>query len=307
MKNDQLEKTFKNESGFTLLEVLIAITILSMLMVSIYTIIDNSTNTKDRIITDDRELMQFETGLSRLENDIEFMHSPLYFEASAADDEILRKKSAASSSTTGTDQQQESSPQDNFSDTQKKDMFASHENYEGLSESNRPIPKIINEEKGSLIFLSSAGRRLIKNSKQSNFIWVRYSVVSNENAKIKDAPFALTRTVIAQDLYRSQIDWDEAKEYVVIENLSSFEFNFWDPKREKYVDSLRELTEDKKTPRLIKVKLAYKTEAGDENEVVRTYRPIWPKIDIKKTLEEKYKNSSSSSGPTGGLTNGQNQ
>jgi prepilin-type N-terminal cleavage/methylation domain-containing protein len=308
VNKDILDNKFKNDTGFTLLEVLIAITILSMLMVSIYSIIDNSTNTKDRIMTDDRGLMQFETGLARLENDIEFMHSPLYFEATSIDDETLRKKSATTTGSSGTAQtEQQASANDDFLDLGKKSPYASHENFDGLSESYKPIPKIVNEEKGSLVFLSSAGRRLIKDSKQSNLMWVRYSVVSNENAEIKDAPYALTRTVITQDLFKSQIDWDKAKEYVVLENLSTFEFNFWDPKREKYVESLREMTEDKKTPRLIKIKLTYKTKAGDENEVIRTYRPIWPKVDTKKALEEKYKNNSSSSGPTGGLNSGSGQ
>jgi len=281
-----------NESGFTLLEVLIAIAILSMLMVSIYTIIDNSTNTKDKILTEDREKMQFETAMARLESDIEFLHSPLYFEVTAAEDTAARKKAEGGS----TKASPSTTEVTNDGSGQK---YLSNENFEGLSETNRPIPKLINDEKGSIIFLSSSGRRLIKNSKQSNLQWVRYSVVSNQEPKIKEASYALTRTIITSDLYRDQLDWDKAKEHIIIENLSAFEFNFWDPKREKYVESMREMTADKKTPRLIKVKLSYINSNNETYDIVRTYRPIWPKVDTKKFLEEKYKAAGSSSTPTG--------
>lgn len=294
-----------NEEGFTLLEVLIAITILSMLMVSIYSIIDSSTTTKDKVLSEDREKMQFEMGITRLETDFEFIHSPLYFESTANDDTLYKKKSSSTSNANSTDNKNNSN--DNFLDLEDETtnkIYEQNENFEGLSESNRPIPKLINDEKGSIIFMSSAGRRLLKNSKQSNLMWIRYSVINNSEPAIKEASFALTRTVIKEDLYKSQLDWDAAKEYVVLENLQSFEFNFWDPKKEKYVDSLRELTQDKQTPRLIKVKLTYLTKTKEVHDVIRTFRPIWPNFNTKKALEEKYKASSSDSGPTGGISGG---
>lgn len=300
MKESHKKINFSDESGFTLLEVLIAITILSMLMVSIYSIIDNSTNTKDKILKEDREKMQFETGMARLEQDLVFIHSPLYFEASKKEDEVFLKKASGGSPQTTTSQ--EESYNQTYSD-EGANPFEGHDHFDGLSESNRPIPKLVNEEKGSLVFMSSGGRRLLRDSKQSNLQWIRYSVVTNQAPQIKEAPYALTRTVIKEDLFKGQLDWDSAKEYIVIENLTAFEFNFWDPKREKYVESLREMTADKTTPRLIKVKLSYMNDNGETYDVVRTYRPLWPVVDTKKALEEKYKQTSQG-GPSGSLKGG---
>jgi len=87
-------KSFKvdNQAGFTLLEVLIAITILSLLMVSIYSVIENSTTTKDRIITEDRDKMQLEMAFARIETDLEYIYSPLYYESTQKEDTALYTK-----------------------------------------------------------------------------------------------------------------------------------------------------------------------------------------------------------------------
>lgn len=295
-----INKAINNEEGFTLLEVLIAITILSMLMVSVYTIIDNSTTTRDTILSEDREKMQFEMGLARLERDLDFLYSPLYYEATYDADRVYFKKAYAK---TGASSQRTSS-YDQYDDEQasSQNIFENNSNYLGLSESNKPIPAMANEEQGSLIFLTSGGRRLIKDSKQSNLVWVRYQIVSNENAENEEAPYALTRSTIREDIYNPNMDWDKVKQHIVINNLKEFKFEFWNPKTEKYVSSLKLLNETKETPRIVLVKLTVQTPRGETYETQRSYRPLWPYFDSKAALEEKYKFKNT--GATGGLTGG---
>ena len=67
-----------SEKGFTLIEVLITIVILSFLMISVFSIIDNSTITKENITIEDRELIQIESALTRFELDFTQLYSPLF-------------------------------------------------------------------------------------------------------------------------------------------------------------------------------------------------------------------------------------
>ncbi|MFG1492076.1 prepilin-type N-terminal cleavage/methylation domain-containing protein [Halobacteriovorax sp. ZH4_bin.1] len=301
MKGIEKNQIHKNEDGFTLIEVLIAIAILSVLMTAIYTIVDSSVNTNDRVTKEDRERLQLEIGMMRIERDIELINSPLYYESSKADDNKAFAKAYNSSQSQsqsrsrlgGSSQQQQQQQQQS-----KKYVMTTHlyknKNFDNLSAGNVPIPILLNEEKGSLVFLSSANRRLVKNMKQSNLMWVRYRVVTtstdgqDEEEKNTEAPYSLTRTVIPVDIYNKDLDWEKAKEYPVIENLRDFSFEFYSPEKEKFVSSLRELNKLRNTPRLIRMNIDYVSKNGDELQLSRTIRVMWPEFNSSEDLKEKY-------------------
>ena len=270
-----------NDNGFTLIEVLIAITILSLLMVSIFSIVDNSSNTTQRVTTEDRELLGLQVGLMRLEKDLELIHSPLYFGISKVEDNKLFKKNYLSKP-----------PKEGEERPTMDTTGYPNDNFDNLSVSNKPIPKILNEEKGSLIFMASSNRRLIKNTKQSNLMWVRYRVATTQtdegDEKNEDAPYSLTRTVISKNVYESNMDWEKAKEYAVINNLKEFTFEFYNPEKKDFVTSLKELNALKSTPRLIRIKMTHISTAGDTTDIERTVRVLWPQFDAKEALKEKY-------------------
>ena len=73
------KKEIYSEDGFTLIEVLIAVILLSFLMISVYTIVDNSSNTIHSVTQEDRDFIQIETALSRLDKDFNQIYSPLYY------------------------------------------------------------------------------------------------------------------------------------------------------------------------------------------------------------------------------------
>ncbi|EQC46058.1 type II secretion system protein J [Bacteriovorax sp. Seq25_V] len=287
-----------NQAGFTLLEVLIAITILSLLMVSIYSVIENSTTTKDKIIAEDRDKMQLEMALARIETDLVYIYSPLYYESTQKEDTALYTK-AFKKAPPGQDQSEDD--QNSVYD-EKKSRYDSLEQYVGLSESGNPVPKVVSDDTKSLVFFSSAGRRLIRDSKQSKFTWIKYSVENAKDPVNKDAPLVLMRSTITENIFNDELEWDKVKAQPLLENIKELKFSFYDEKREKYVDTIKELTVSPQTPRLIKITLAYQSESGEVYEGERTFRPIWPKVDTRKALEEKYKFQNN--GPTGGQVGG---
>lgn len=302
MEYNKKDSIFLNKEGFTLIEVLIAIAILSFLMTAMYQIIDSSATTNDRVTSEDRERLNLEIGLMRVQRDLELIHSPLYFDSSKIEDNKLfantynSSKSTTNQGTTGSSQSQtqsQSQAQQSNAPVLTTHLYQ-NKNYDNLSAGNIPIPIIINEEKGSLVFMTSANRRLIKNSKQSNLIWVRYRVASTQTEGVdeedqnKEAPYSLTRTIISQNLYDTELDWEKAKEYAVINNLRDFYFEFYSPEKEAFVASLKELNELRNTPRLIRMTLDYVSKNGDEYKIQRTVRVLWPEFNAQEDLKEKY-------------------
>ncbi len=309
VSNIEVKAILKNRKGFTLIEVLIAIAILSVLMTAIYSIVDNSVNTNDRVSKEDREILELEIGLMRLTRDLELIHSPLYFDTEKVEDNkklaalINASKNTSRSGSTGQSQSQGQNQGSSQSQSQQQNqttaqVVTSHvyqnRNFDNLSTSNAPIPIVINEEKGSLVFLSSSNRRLLKDSKQSNLMWIRYRVATtstegvDEEEQNKEAPYSLTRTVITKDLYDTELDWEKAKEYAVINNLKDFSFEFYSPEKEKFVSSLKELNKLRKTPRLFRVNMEYLSKTGEALSISRTIRVLWPDYNGTEDLKEKY-------------------
>ena len=71
-------------AGFTLVEVLIAITILSFISFSTYKMVDSNTDTKERVVKEDQVTIQGLTAIGRLDSDFSQIYNPLYFNSKLA-------------------------------------------------------------------------------------------------------------------------------------------------------------------------------------------------------------------------------
>ena len=70
----------KAERGFTLIEVLIAIALLSVLSLGIINFSEFVITSSDSTIEEDKDFLQIETALSRLEWDFSQIYTPLAFD-----------------------------------------------------------------------------------------------------------------------------------------------------------------------------------------------------------------------------------
>ena len=150
----------KNQKGFTLLEVLIAITILSFIMLGVIAVSTSTQNTAERVINEDKENLQIETALSRIDWDFSHIYSPLYFSHKMKPGKLDEKGKAAAA--------------------QIKANYQGNVRFKSLSYDAIPIPTYKNEGKNELIFFTSSNRRKLQNLKQSNYAWVRYSLEADE-------------------------------------------------------------------------------------------------------------------------------
>lgn len=251
MNNMKFIKLKKQHSGFTLIEVLISITLLSFIMVGVITLINNSTNIKDKTILEDRDRSQVYTALNRIATDIEQIYSPLYFDKQYQNDNkskyIIKK--------------------------------VSRENFPKKSEHSLLVPKLDSPNPNTITFMTSSNRRRIQNSKQSNYAWVQYtmrsSTIENEDEKRKDGNNELIRYYKNSDIYKDEIDWDSIKPQLLLRHVKSLKLEFWDKKNEKYVSSLEDL-EDKDVIRTLKLTLVWIDSLQFENTFTKVIRPLYP-------------------------------
>jgi hypothetical protein len=116
--------------------------------------VDNSTDTKDRVLKEDQLLLQSLTAISRIDSDFSQLYSPLF---------------AYGKGNPSTD------PNAIY-----QDSSSARGSIEGKTKNGMIIPQFQSEDKSSLIFLTSANRRKIADVKESRFAWVKYSLRRSE-------------------------------------------------------------------------------------------------------------------------------
>jgi len=252
----------KNPQGFTLVEVMISITILMFISFATYKMVDSNTDTKDRVVKEDRQTVQSLTAIGRLDSDISQMYNPLYSSA----------KMAPTASTGA----------DIYSDNASNANGA----FDGKAATGALIPQFKSEDKSTLIFLTLANRRKVADTKESRFAWVKYSLRAMEpdpeNPDDNTAGLSeLVRQTITTDIFNPTQDWSKPKFQVVMEKIKSLEFSFWDERGKKYTTSLQELNENKNLIRSLKVSIVWIDDDKNEQKIEKAFRVLFPYFNTK--------------------------
>jgi prepilin-type N-terminal cleavage/methylation domain-containing protein len=265
----KLKSTRDNQYGFSLLEILISITVLSFITIAITAFTENSISTAIKVTSEDNESLQIETAMARLEWDISQLYSPLYFDhamdpqgLTQTEGEIYNKLA---------------------------DHYQSNARFSMLSFTGLPIPVLQNSDKTTLILFTSSNRRKIKNAKQSHFAWVKYELesedLSKENedrvaqglAEIPGKTNKLIRKIYTKDIYnKDEVDWDDVKSQVLMHKIISLKYEFWNPKTKKWVASLDLIKDGSNIIYGIRLLLQYLDPSSIEVSTVRVFRPLYP-------------------------------
>ncbi len=286
MDHSKPSSFMKNAHGFTLFEVMIAITILSFISFATFKMVDTNTETKERVIKEDRQTVQGLTAIGRLDSDISQLYNPLFSHSKL----IPTADNSA----------------DIYADTNTNANGA----YDGKANNGALIPQFKSEDKSSIIFLTMANRRKFTDSKESRLAWVKYSLRAMEpdpdNPDDKSSGlYELVRQTIASDIYNSNLDWSKPKFQVVMEDIKELEFSFWDERTKKYVDSLQGLNENKNLIRSLKVSIKWIDEDKNEQKLEKTFRVLNPYFNTKQDdLKSGALGGSGGSGSQGGGANG---
>ncbi len=269
--------------GFTLVEVMVAITIMAFMTLGIYSLLDSGQQTRDTVISEDRDYLQAYTALFRLKSDIEQLWSPLYYSST-------KLKSQKESQAYNTENQE------------GKNAPISSQLFPKASVKGHPTPLIENEDKSTLAFFTTSNRRKMQDQKESRFAWVHYSL-ENEETPAADTSSAglsqLVRRFKAHDPYAGDVDLTQIRGHVLMRGIKSLAFEFWDPEKKKWQERLKDLPNlDQMAPRGIKIVIEWQDLSQQEYVHVRVYRPNWPYFDVIKDEKIKQKALKKKTSPT---------
>jgi prepilin-type N-terminal cleavage/methylation domain-containing protein len=262
-----------NQLGFTLLEVLIAIVLLGFISLYTYKMVDNNTDTKDRVLKEDQLLMQTLTAMNRLDNDISQMYTPLY---------SFNKSQTAP--TADYQNGQGDQVQDNYSQQETNPSF------DGRTKNGLLIPQFISDDRSSIQFFTTANRRKIADSKESRYAWIKYSLQSSTDEEDKKfGGYDLVRQILPVNIFGKDVlsilkdqSSSHAKAQVVLTRIKSLSFSFWDERSRKFVSSLQELNENKNLIRSLKVELVWIDDNHAEQKLEKNFRILYPLFHAKQ-------------------------
>jgi prepilin-type N-terminal cleavage/methylation domain-containing protein len=261
----------KNNQGFSLLEILISITLLAIMMVYVIDITNDGLETKDTVLAEDQELFQVEMAVNRIVTDISHMYNPLLYAA-----EKSNKKGE---------------------DTEESDFFEKNPDYNAskkfpkVTVNGLLVPVYEAEDKDTIIFLSAVNRRKVRDIKQSNYVWIKYdlrsSTITEDDKKRTDGDYEIIRYFNANDPYKEDFDWDNTKPQLLLRHVKELQFSYWHSERRKWVDTIRELPSKDNIIRGISLKLVWIDNYGAPQEVNRIIKINWPYFNTAKDEKEK--------------------
>jgi prepilin-type N-terminal cleavage/methylation domain-containing protein len=300
----RLTSAFK-EAGFTLLEILIAITLLAFVTMGVVNITENAALTKVRTTEINENNLQIETAMSRFEWDFSQIYSPLYF-STVLNTNIVQTfdpntqnpgapNGGAQGGQEGMTQQgaqagaMNSNPNIQLYYEQLMQRFERNEHFMAVSKEGIPVPRFYAPEKNIFEFFTSSNRRKVENQKQSHFAWVRYALAPQEqteeeeqNPNIPKSLRSLVRYYSSDNPYSDKRinieDEERVKGAVLLRNVENLEFQFWDFQKRKWETSLRSIQGGESLIRGVRILITWYDSFGNKRTASRIFRNHWPMV-----------------------------
>lgn len=313
------------EAGFTLLEILIAITLLAFITIGVVTVTENAFDTMDRTTEMNKNNLTIETALARFEWDFSQIYSPLYFSTAL---NLASADPYGSTNDANMDGRDDNTGQEIKPTTplppqlqeyyqRLSQRFEMNQHFKGVSKEGLPIPRFYSPDKTVFEFFTSSNRRKIENTKQSHYAWVRYSLgdplpkndEEEKSANIPQGLRTLVRYFSADDPYddkRMEPTDGKIKAAVLLENVEGLEFQFWNPTSRKWESGLNTVPGGESLLRGVRLIISYYDSAGNKKTVSRIYRNHWPMEVPQESATPPAQGGTTTGGTTGGEEGGEN-
>lgn len=285
-----------NEKGFTLLEILIAIVLLAFITIGVVSVTENAFNTKERTGEVNKDNLAIETAMSRFEWDFSQIYSPLYFTT------IMNFNQPAGTPPGNAPIPDPENPNPGGIAPQINPNLQAYaeaintrlqlnEHFMGISKDGALIPRFYAPEKNLFEFFTTSNRRKLENTKQSHFAWVRYTLADpdpklakeNDNPDI-NIPKGLknfVRYFTADNPYdekRINPEDGKIKAAILLENVESLEFQYWDYTKKKWETSLKAIQNGESLVRGVKLIISWYDSQGMKRKSERLFRSHWPMV-----------------------------
>jgi prepilin-type N-terminal cleavage/methylation domain-containing protein len=256
------------ENGFSLLEIMIAIVLLTVITFTVVSIQDNAQNTKERTLQFNEDNLAIESAMSRIEADFLQIYSPLFYS----------QKFMGSLD-----------PNVNPGVEEVTSLYERHPRFRSPNQEGIPIPIAFSEPKEELIFLTTANRRKFENQPQSHFTWIRYSLtdipvdteVDNPRSGGKDnrPQKALVRQTYPDDPWaKKDIDWEDIKASTILAHVESLKWEFWNLGARRWESTLTAIVDGELLVRGLKLEIVWFDSQGNKRSTNRIFRNLWPLV-----------------------------
>lgn len=274
-----------HQKGLTLIEIIVSLAILSMIMINVIEVTDDSISGKDSIIAEDRELLQIVTALDRFDWDFSQIYTPMYHTQEFKIDPNNQKND-----------------QETFKKLKENPLYSRNGKFSMPTFHSEPIPIFQAESKDSFEFLTKSHRRRRQGTKQSEYAWVKYEFRSYSGEdESKKGLFEFVRYYAPVNIYNNNIDYEEIRPYVLADNIKEFAFEYWDSKKSKFIEGFRSISNADRMMRGIKIKIVW-VRSNDETEetLSRTFRTVWPYFEPEDLNQLKYQKDVNPQGAANG-------
>jgi prepilin-type N-terminal cleavage/methylation domain-containing protein len=287
----------KNTKGFTLIEVLVSIFLLSMMAFSIIKITDQSTTTKIETIKEDNDFLRIYSALYTIQWDINHFYSPLFQQP-----RLQINKLAPNINSTEEERQ-------SFSEFERNIVaqFRTNKRFSGYSDNGDLIPRLLKESNNTMTFLSNGYRRKNLNEKKSQLAWITYTLEDPTNDDIEALKEKeqkedvkpgknLVRYIDAANPFSPDpSSKDDLFPQVVMEKVINMEWSFWDRKKKAF-SLIENYTEEHQPITSFKVKIEYLDLYDQEQQVEKIFptnfseRAIANKLNLEQKLSSQQNN-----------------
>ncbi len=258
----------KNQLGMTLIEVLIAISLLAMISLGITSLMTGSLVTTDEIKAEDQDRLSIETFFNRFEYDFQHQYSPLFF--SNIHPKFLGFQNIEESEL----------PAEEMAKLQAiRTRYQSSERFSFPSTNMLPIAVLRSNQPDEFTFIAESNNKFSGSEpgeRYSRFHWVRYSVGPSEREGV-------TGNSIFRESWPANLYYEQRPEggpptvrYAVLDHVISFSVTFWNPENREFIRNLNEIPGGEHFLRAIKIDLAYQNIYEQEEIYSRIYRPLFP-------------------------------
>lgn len=285
-----LSSTFN--AGFTLIEVIISILLLSVIAFSIIKITDQSTTTKIETIKEDNDFLRVYSAFYTMQWDINHYYSPL-----AQYNKLITANLAPN--VNATDQERQT-----FSEFENEivNKFRNNKKFSGITENGELIPKIIKDSNTSITFLSNGYRRKNLNEKKSNLSWITYTLEDataddidalKEKEQKEDVKSGknLVRYIDATDPFSlDPKSKDELFPQVLFEKVQSVEWSYWDRSKKSF-SLMENFSEDKQPITAFKIQIVFYDIYDQEQTLQKIFPTNYNENDVIKKQRAQQANS----------------
>ncbi len=271
----------RSQHGFTVLEVLISMFLLVVISFAIYQSTTQTFKLRDVLSTEGEFYNGVRLSLAVFQRDIENAYSPIALRPEASPSP---SPGAGAGMDTGAalfevDPNAPANAQPG-ADMQESEFYASRKDKYGIR------PSRLNGTESSLTWISTSNHRIYKDSRESEFLKVRYELENDDDPAYEPGLKMLVRTVSPEAFEYNEENDSSRKRYPLLHGIKAWKFRYYHKENKQWMQSWDSDSADNqdRLPDLVEVQLEVKAPRSLSFDGVYQFKPELPLNGLPSTL-----------------------